>query len=129
MLVSTVQKTESVIYIYIYISTLFKFPSHLGHHKSLSRVLCAIPRFSLVIYFMHSINSVYMSIPNSQYALPTFLLGGALVTKLCLTLVTPQTIAHQAPLTMGFSRQEHCSGLPCPPSGDLQGTEPRSPVL
>ena len=31
--------------------------------------------------------------------------------RLC---VTPQTAAHQAPLSLGFSRQEHCSGLPCP---------------
>ena len=29
------------------------------------------------------------------------------------------TAAHQAPLSMGFSRQEYWSGLPCPPSGDL----------
>ena len=28
-------------------------------------------------------------------------------------------IAHQAPLSMGFSRQEYWSGLPCPPPGDL----------
>ena len=33
--------------------------------------------------------------------------------------VTPWTVAHQAPLSMGFSRQEHWSGLPCPPPGDL----------
>ena len=32
---------------------------------------------------------------------------------------TPWTVAHQAPLSMGFSRQEHWSGLPCPPPGDL----------
>ena len=32
---------------------------------------------------------------------------------------TPQTVAHQAPLSMGFSRQEYWSGLPCPPPGDL----------
>ena len=32
---------------------------------------------------------------------------------------TPWTIACQAPLSMGFSRQEHWSGLPCPPPGDL----------
>ena len=32
---------------------------------------------------------------------------------------TPWTVAHQAPLSMGFSRQEYWSGLPCPPSGDL----------
>ena len=32
---------------------------------------------------------------------------------------TPWTVAHQAPPSMGFSRQEYWSGLPCPPSGDL----------
>ena len=32
---------------------------------------------------------------------------------------TPWTVAHQAPLSMGFSRQEYWSGLPCPPPGDL----------
>ena len=31
---------------------------------------------------------------------------------------TPWTIAHQAPLSMGFSRQEYWSGLPFPPPGD-----------
>ena len=38
------------------------------------------------------------------------------------------TVAHQAPLSMGFSRQEYWSGLPCPPPGDLPDprTEPRS---
>ena len=41
---------------------------------------------------------------------------------------TPWTGAHQAPLSMGFSRQEYWSGLPCPPLGDLPhpGTEPAS---
>ena len=37
----------------------------------------------------------------------------------CLTLHDPWTIAHQAPLSMGFSRQEYWSGLPFPPPGDL----------
>ena len=32
---------------------------------------------------------------------------------------TPWTVARQAPLSMGFSQQEQCSGLPCPPPGDL----------
>ena len=32
---------------------------------------------------------------------------------------TPWTAAHQAPLSMGFSRQEYWSGVPCPPPGDL----------
>ena len=39
-------------------------------------------------------------------------------------------IAHQAPLSMGFSKQEYWSVLPCPPPGDLldPGLEPTSPV-
>ena len=32
--------------------------------------------------------------------------------------VTTWAVARQAPLSMGFSRQEHCSGLPCPPPGE-----------
>ena len=40
-----------------------------------------------------------------------------LVTESCLTLWTPWAVAHQAPLSMGFSRQEYWSGLPCPPPG------------
>ena len=40
---------------------------------------------------------------------------------------TLRTKAHQAPLSMGFSMQEYCKGLPCPPPGDLPspGIEPR----
>ena len=33
--------------------------------------------------------------------------------------VTPWTVSHQAPLSMGFSRQEYWSGLPFPSPGDL----------
>ena len=33
--------------------------------------------------------------------------------------VTPWTVAHQAPPSMGFSRHEYCSGLPLPSPGDL----------
>ena len=45
-----------------------------------------------------------------------------------LTLLTPWTVAHQAPLFMGFPRQEYWSGLPFPSLGDLpnSGTEPAS---
>ena len=38
--------------------------------------------------------------------------GGGLVTKSCPTLVTPWTIACQASLSIGFSRQEYWSGMP-----------------
>jgi len=44
---------------------------------------------------------------------------------------TPWTVAHQAPLSMGFSRQEYWSGLPFPSPGDLPnlGIESTSPAL
>ena len=42
----------------------------------------------------------------------------------CVQLfVTQWTIAHQAPLSLGFSRQEYWSGLPCPPPGDIPDPE------
>ena len=42
--------------------------------------------------------------------------------------VTLWTVAHQAPLSMGFSRQEYWNELPCPPPGDLPnpGIKPES---
>ena len=45
-------------------------------------------------------------------------------------VATSWTVAHQAPLSMGFSRQEYWSGLPLPPPGDLPkpGIEPVSPA-
>ena len=51
--------------------------------------------------------------------------------QLCLTFVTPWTVALQAPLFMGFSRQKHWSGLLFPPPGDLpdSGIKPASPAL
>ena len=44
--------------------------------------------------------------------------------------VTPWAVAHQAPPSMGFSRQEYWSGVPFPPPGDLPdpGIEPASCV-
>ena len=43
---------------------------------------------------------------------------------------TPWTVARQAPLFTGLSRQEHWSGFPCPPPGDLPdpGIELASPA-
>ena len=54
-----------------------------------------------------------------------------LVTQSCPTLCNPMDTAHQAPLSMGFFRQEYWSGLPFPYPGDLPdpGIEPRSPAL
>ena len=48
----------------------------------------------------------------------------------CPTLVIPWTVACQAPLSMGFSKQEYWNGLPFPFQGDLPnpGIEPGSPT-
>ena len=56
--------------------------------------------------------------------------GGSAQCSLCCVqlFAIPWTVAHQTPLSMGFSRQEYCSGLPCPSPGDLPdpGMEPAS---
>ena len=49
--------------------------------------------------------------PDTQYVLSRF--------SHVQLFATLWTVAHQASLSMGFSRQEYWSGLPCPPPGDL----------
>ena len=53
------------------------------------------------------------------------------VTQVCLTLCDLWAVACQAPLTMGFSRQEDWSGWPFPSPGDHldPGIKPASPAL
>ena len=53
-----------------------------------------------------------------------------LVASVMSNSVTAWTLAHQAPLSVGFSEQEYWSGFPCLPPGDLQDSEiePASPV-
>ena len=72
-----------------------------------------------------------------QHSLSLFV-SGKLLQGMCVfslsvvyDYVTPWAVAHQAPLSMEFSRQEHWSGLPCPPPGDLPnpGVKPKSPTL
>ena len=67
---------------------------------------------------------------HTCWILPSKLVGG-LVAKSCLTLATPCTVAHQAPLSIGFSKQEYWSGFPFPSLEDLPdpGVKPRSPAL
>ena len=64
---------------------------------------------------------------NSSWWCYTFIHSHDLVAK-SLTLKTPWTVACQAPLSMGFSRQEYWSGLPFPSPGDLPdpGIQPKS---
>ena len=64
-----------------------------------------------------------------KYLYPYNLLHAQLLSRVRFC-ATPHNIAHQAPLSKGFFRQEYWSGLPFPPPGDLPnpGIEPESPV-
>ena len=60
--------------------------------------------------------------------------GTSLLVRGSQLVVPTESPACQAPLSMGFSRQVHWSGVPCPPTGDLpeSGMEPtilKSPAL
>ena len=55
--------------------------------------------------------------------------GGGLFTKSCPALATPWSVVYQAPLSMGFSRQESWSGLPFPSPGDLSTQESNPGLL
>ena len=55
---------------HIRILLFFGFPSYLSHYRALSRVHVLYRRFSFVICFIHSISSVYLSVPISQIIPP-----------------------------------------------------------
>ena len=61
---------------------------------------------------------------DSMLDLFLILCCSGLVAKLCLTSVIPWILALQAPLSMGFLRQEYRSDLPFPSSGDLPDSDP-----
>ena len=70
-----------------------------------------------------------MTILHSQSSLVTkyFVIiktrSACLVASVVSDSVILWAVAHQAPLSMGFSRQEYWGGLPCPPPGDLPEPE------
>ena len=102
------QNKVNQLYIYLY-PLVFRFLSLLGHHVTLSRVPCAVHQ-ALISYPFYTCVCVL-----SRVGL----------------IAIPRTVAHQAPLCMGFSRKESWSGLPFPTPGDLPqpGIEPMSPAL
>ena len=72
-----------------------------------------------------------MNFVNAVVCVMTYLLL-LLSPFTCVRLfATPWTVAHEAPLSMGFSRQEYWSGLSFPPPGDLSdpGIKLPSPTL
>ena len=75
-----------------------------------------------------------LNLPSKFHCIVPFKKGACLCAVLNRSVVsdsaTPWAAVCQAPLSMGFSRQEYWSGLPCPPPGDLPNPwlEPRSPA-
>ena len=69
--------------------------------------------------------SFYLFLAKSWKMIRSFILSHLIMSS---SSWPPWTAAHQAPLPMGFSRQEYWSGMPLPPLGDLPnpGTEPVS---
>ena len=90
-------------------------PAQLSSWTSVSRVSCIGRR--ILYHYCHLESTV-------NYVL-------CLVTQSCQFFWTPWTVAHQAPLPMGFSRQAYWTMLPCPLPGDLPnpGIKPRSPEV
>ena len=66
---------------------------------------------------------------NYEHLYPYNLLHAQLLNRVRF-YATPHNVAHQAPPSMGFFRQEYWGGLPFPPPGDLPdpGIEPQSLV-
>ena len=78
--------------------------------------------YSVIIYGLSNWDSRWLGL---------MLLLLSLVTQLCPSLCNPMHLAHQAPLSMGFSRQEYWSMLPFPSPGDIPNPriKPVSPSL
>ena len=93
------------------------------------------------VFYLPLVKNVFMSSPRlyvvavvcipSSDIYSVCLLKWSEVAQSCPTLCDPWTVAHQALLSMGFSRQKYWSELPFPSPGDLPnpGIEPRSPAL
>ena len=105
-----------------------------GHFSSASKPLrpwaltSESPQFKSQLFCLGTLcTSYYLNISQLSY----FIFEKVKVKSLsCVRLfVTPWTVAHKAPLSIGFSRQEYWSGLPFSSPGDLPGIEPRFPTL
>ena len=94
------------------------------YHPSFTSGKLISERWVICPYFMwlvsSSIRSQFRDF-NIQILLFHFHARGLSCFSCVQLLATLWTVAHQAPLPMGFSRQEYWSGLPCPPPGDLPG--------
>ena len=81
-------------------------------------------------YSLHPLSPMLIACPFCFIIFPVYICVCVLVAQSCLSLGTPQTVACQAPLYMGFSRHKYWNGLPFSSPGDLPNPriEPRSPA-
>ena len=88
---------------------------------------------SVIDFLFYCFSNLFYFCPNLYYYLPSANFGLVWVKSFSRVrlFVTPWTVAHQAPQSMEFSRQEYWSELPFPPPGDLAnpGIKPGSPAL
>ena len=90
------------------------------HHQLPEFTQTHVHRVRDAIQPSHPLSSPSPPAPNpSQYLYTTTLYLNVCVLSCIWLFVTPWTAAYQTPLSMGFSRQEYCSGLPFPIPGDL----------
>ena len=117
------------LYIYINVYYIIFVHSSVDGHFSCIHILATLNNAALNIgvhiFFQISIFVFFRKIPRIR--LLDCICSCCLVAKSCLTFVTPCSLAHQASLSMGFSRQEYWSGLPFPFPGDIltQGSNAR----
>ena len=80
------------------------------------------------LYWQSNVSAFYML---SRFVIAFLPRSKHLLNSYVRLFATPWTVAYQAPLSMGFSRQEYWSGLPFPSPGGLpdSGIEPGSPAL
>ena len=125
-LISSLEHNLLFLHDFIY---FFYVPIHSGNiYGAPTRVMQALSTWDTsVIKTNNNINSNLCPEGLTMQRSACLLSGFRLVPP----FATPGTVARQAPLSTGFSRQEHWSGRPCPPPGDLPdpGIEPTSPVF
>ena len=105
--------------------------SELPFPPSVDHVLSELPLMTCPSWVaLHGIAHGFIELCKPLHHNKAVIHGSGLTTKLCATLVTPWTVVCQAPLSMGFPRQEYWSRLPFPSPGDLPdpGIELKSPA-
>ena len=104
-------------------------------HTIITYCYCCLPQLQLTID-IQSLTTTPLTMGYRKLCL--YQLGSGLAALLLFnhsvmsdSFTTPRTGAQQVPLSVGFSRQEYWSGLPCSPPGDLPkpGIKPWSPEL